>query len=111
MCAAFATKRRRTSGSKTRVRGKNGAVRGNGVVNKYCVLRKNDDALDSNDALDSAVTRVEENSRAVGVTGEQLPPSADCRRPETSLPAPPLRKRSEERRVGKECRSRWSPYH
>src|SRR3712207_748890 len=22
-----------------------------------------------------------------------------------------LRKRSEERRVGKECRSRWSPYH
>src|SRR5882724_11006967 len=23
----------------------------------------------------------------------------------------PLRKRSEERRVGKECRSRWSPYH
>src|SRR2546422_11775915 len=23
----------------------------------------------------------------------------------------PLRDRSEERRVGKECRSRWSPYH
>ena len=23
----------------------------------------------------------------------------------------PVRKRSEERRVGKECRSRWSPYH
>ena len=22
-----------------------------------------------------------------------------------------LRRRSEERRVGKECRSRWSPYH
>ena len=22
-----------------------------------------------------------------------------------------MRKRSEERRVGKECRSRWSPYH
>ena len=22
-----------------------------------------------------------------------------------------LKKRSEERRVGKECRSRWSPYH
>src|SRR2546426_4969538 len=30
------------------------------------------------------------------------------------LPKPPSRsekKRSEERRVGKECRSRWSPYH
>ena len=24
---------------------------------------------------------------------------------------PDLKKRSEERRVGKECRSRWSPYH
>src|SRR3712207_8677891 len=24
---------------------------------------------------------------------------------------PPERMRSEERRVGKECRSRWSPYH
>ena len=23
----------------------------------------------------------------------------------------PMNKRSEERRVGKECRSRWSPYH
>src|SRR5271170_8240510 len=30
-----------------------------------------------------------------------------CRVPKTS-PAP---RRSEERRVGKECRSRWSPYH
>jgi len=27
------------------------------------------------------------------------------------LLAKPRRKRSEERRVGKECRSRWSPYH
>src|SRR6266540_5643597 len=27
-----------------------------------------------------------------------------------SSPAP-IRSRSEERRVGKECRSRWSPYH
>ena len=25
--------------------------------------------------------------------------------------APVLETRSEERRVGKECRSRWSPYH
>ena len=24
---------------------------------------------------------------------------------------PPMSVRSEERRVGKECRSRWSPYH
>ena len=26
-------------------------------------------------------------------------------------PAPATLSRSEERRVGKECRSRWSPYH
>ena len=34
---------------------------------------------------------------------------------ETNEPVPllmrPAVKRSEERRVGKECRSRWSPYH
>src|SRR5258708_7451070 len=29
----------------------------------------------------------------------------------TSPWLPALRDRSEERRVGKECRSRWSPYH
>src|SRR2546430_9238016 len=28
-----------------------------------------------------------------------------------SSPVPRSRSRSEERRVGKECRSRWSPYH
>src|SRR5256885_12030340 len=27
------------------------------------------------------------------------------------IPFDPLKDRSEERRVGKECRSRWSPYH
>src|SRR6266576_2364158 len=37
-------------------------------------------------------------SRARG----RLPATARCRR---------CRSRSEERRVGKECRSRWSPYH
>ena len=28
-----------------------------------------------------------------------------------TLASQPLQARSEERRVGKECRSRWSPYH
>ena len=31
--------------------------------------------------------------------------------PVTVLQAGPCVVRSEERRVGKECRSRWSPYH
>ena len=30
---------------------------------------------------------------------------------EKGLEAEPAGTRSEERRVGKECRSRWSPYH
>ena len=35
-----------------------------------------------------------------------LPPMADG-----TTASPPFPIRSEERRVGKECRSRWSPYH
>src|SRR5439155_18588088 len=34
-----------------------------------------------------------------------------CGRPLWIIPAPHPLKRSEERRVGKECRSRWSPDH
>src|SRR2546430_7640517 len=36
---------------------------------------------------------------------------ADFLMPGRFLQAEPLCRRSEERRVGKECRSRWSPYH
>ena len=31
--------------------------------------------------------------------------------PKVTFPAAGIDDRSEERRVGKECRSRWSPYH
>ena len=46
--------------------------------------------------------------------GSSAPPTA--RRPSSSAatwcgPRHTPRRRSEERRVGKECRSRWSPYH
>src|SRR3989449_7421620 len=46
-----------------------------------------------------------------------VPPGpAEEAKPEAAKPAPPEpaqvpTPRSEERRVGKECRSRWSPYH
>src|SRR5205823_13392605 len=55
MCAAFPTKRRRTGGSKTPAGSENGAVRWNGVVNKYCVPCKND-ALESHDVRHNAAT-------------------------------------------------------
>src|SRR3989449_10004372 len=35
----------------------------------------------------------------------------DCQFALVSAAAAPFKDRSEERRVGKECRSRWSPYH
>jgi len=40
-----------------------------------------------------------------------LSQSRRVRGPRLSKPAEVARIRSEERRVGKECRSRWSPYH
>src|SRR2546430_10029827 len=46
-------------------------------------------------------------------SGNAAPRSAE-RRPPTdrrARAALAMRRRSEERRVGKECRSRWSPYH
>src|SRR6266511_3783553 len=55
------------------------------------------------------------------VVGESPPNPALGRLPEPGIPYPPavqtpwgqqvVSVRSEERRVGKECRSRWSPYH
>src|SRR5260370_28349002 len=49
--------------------------------------------------------------RSVGMAAATVP-SGDSRI-EDALPPPNVsdKHRSEERRVGKECRSRWSPYH
>src|SRR5256885_14666982 len=49
-------------------------------------------------------------SYALTYAPRQQPVPVD-RWPGTDQPARPLLLRSEERRVGKECRSRWSPYH
>src|SRR3989441_7229135 len=42
---------------------------------------------------------------------EVIESEASAIRPMIALPGDPGNGRSEERRVGKECRSRWSPYH
>src|SRR3989454_7726536 len=61
----------------------------------------------------------DESPGALGLAAADLPRFAGTAcRSARYLPAPrhapvvrTLRRRSEERRVGKECRSRWSPYH
>src|SRR5947209_15559902 len=70
--------------------------------------------------------QAEDGIRDIGVTGVQTcalpifpsssrstPPAAALvpREPATTFRPLPRYTRSEERRVGKECRSRWSPYH
>ena len=59
--------------------------------------------------LEEGVTMREVLDEATGISSKvvvdwkQQPKGADLR--------PRITLRSEERRVGKECRSRWSPYH
>src|SRR2546422_11583445 len=57
-------------------------------------------------------------SVAANVQASELANTATCPRRcagvapwNDAIPANPITPRSEERRVGKECRSRWSPYH
>src|SRR5256885_3228315 len=49
--------------------------------------------------------------KAAGLLDGHLPPGFDVPLPKISDDQAPDEDRSEERRVGKECRSRWSPYH
>ena len=64
---------------------------------RAAVIAKGHVDLDRIRLLDGKVLR-----RDTGYTGEQEPHLAALSR---------IGDRSEERRVGKECRSRWSPYH
>src|SRR2546426_12292504 len=48
--------------------------------------------------------------RALDTSSSLAPPTAVLHPPSPTFPSRALT-RSEERRVGKECRSRWSPYH
>ena len=57
----------------------------------------------------------EEGSSAPGKPGAKVRPEGVADAQTVEIPSPPKELRSEERRVGKECRigcrSRWSPYH
>ena len=66
-------------------------------------------------------SRLPERPPLSGLAARLLPPEVTCGGTDVNVcvettPAPLARRlrgifRSEERRVGKECRSRWSPYH
>src|SRR5256885_8815819 len=69
-------------------------------------------------ALDPLAGEVVRDPEDEGVVAEVLPLGLSEPRPVRRLVERPLEptgnlvpQRSEERRVGKECRSRWSPYH
>ena len=47
----------------------------------------------------------------VGLLVVEFAPAIDAQTVQQLLQPLERRRRSEERRVGKECRSRWSPYH
>ena len=69
---------------------------------------RNSQAAAAQGAVNRAITAALEAARATpGITATTARPSAN--RPE--LGRDWVAMRSEERRVGKECRSRWSPYH
>src|SRR3712207_532301 len=55
---------------------------------------------------------LDKSEQEAGISRRQLDTSLDARRDSfAALIGEPPPVRSEERRVGKECRSRWSPYH
>ena len=53
---------------------------------------------------------IRKERRRLGITQAELAERADVSL-DTIKSVENGRRRSEERRVGKECRSRWSPYH
>src|SRR3712207_9576472 len=60
------------------------------------------DAAGTVEAFGANVTRFAPGDEAIAMLGADFGGPAEYAR---------IRARSEERRVGKECRSRWSPYH
>ena len=61
-----------------------------------------------NETLDSALRRFKRNCAKAGIQ-QEIRKREHYEKP--SVKRKKKSERSEERRVGKECRSRWSPYH
>src|SRR3989449_7616043 len=62
-------------------------------------------------SLVTAPRRTGETSPVLSLTASEEAPRVEATITVTAQATPESGARSEERRVGKECRSRWSPYH
>src|SRR2546426_6747700 len=62
-------------------------------------------------ALPISATEQNDRSPLARIRGRSAGERCDKRRGQSRRESELHRRRSEERRVGKECRSRWSPYH
>ena len=67
------------------------------------------DVVVSFDKINELMAEKRQNARAE-VEKSETPETPEAAAP-GETPQPANTERSEERRVGKECRSRWSPYH
>src|SRR2546430_5575383 len=75
-----------------------------------CALPISTRSTSADDARGDARRRREDVDRVVALEGVDLE-HLDVRVGDREAGAVDRLRRSEERRVGKECRSRWSPYH
>ena len=74
------------------------------------VARETGHAVLSLDGAEYAVSLDDLQKILADIAGPRPAPATELLRP-SLLPKLAQCPRSEERRVGKECRSRWSPYH
>ena len=69
------------------------------------------DWSDVNSAIREFQVKPKEDNAKVHVVSDQAIVIHSGRRKRKATKTTKTKNRSEERRVGKECRSRWSPYH
>src|SRR5205085_10834916 len=83
-----------------------GKVRPNHETNINIIARRTGKDVNSHTVLDGIITTIMATIQRINIIG-----SREGSRNRRRLKANQTGKRSEERRVGKECRSRWRAYH
>src|SRR5256885_11521653 len=76
-----------------------------------CALPISEERVEPDHAAGAALDAKELGGQQLGLAGVPAVGEDDHDRPPVHEPRRFPVERSEERRVGKECRSRWSPYH